>query len=108
MPVKGEPRNAKSLQVKRNRAALHTPKTPSRPAGQFSAVGWLNFVGVGIWASVSTLGWNWFRLNIQFNIERVVGKLRCRAGQIKPILEKIPGAAQVEFETEGRTPQLQI
>ncbi len=30
------------------------------------------------------------------------------AGEIKQILEKTPGAAQVEFETEGRTPQLQI
>jgi cobalt-zinc-cadmium resistance protein CzcA len=30
------------------------------------------------------------------------------AQQIKGILEKIPGAAQVEHETEGRTPQLQI
>ncbi len=30
------------------------------------------------------------------------------AEQIKTILEKTPGAAQVEFETEGRTPQLQI
>lgn len=30
------------------------------------------------------------------------------AGQIKGILEKTPGVAQVEFETEGRTPQLQI
>src|SRR5437867_12464033 len=28
--------------------------------------------------------------------------------QIKGILEKTPGAAQVEYETEGRTPQLQI
>jgi cobalt-zinc-cadmium resistance protein CzcA len=28
--------------------------------------------------------------------------------QIKDILEKTPGAAQVEYETEGRTPQLQI
>jgi heavy metal efflux system protein len=30
------------------------------------------------------------------------------AEQIKGILEKMPDAAQVEFETEGRTPQLQI
>ena len=30
------------------------------------------------------------------------------AEQIKGILEKTPGAAQVEFETEGRTPQLQL
>jgi len=30
------------------------------------------------------------------------------AENIKGILEKTPGAAQVEFETEGRTPQLQI
>ncbi|MEO6035883.1 MAG: CusA/CzcA family heavy metal efflux RND transporter [Verrucomicrobiota bacterium] len=30
------------------------------------------------------------------------------AEQIKGILEKTPGAEQVEFETEGRTPQLQI
>jgi len=30
------------------------------------------------------------------------------AGQIKGILEGIPGVAQVEYETEGRTPQLQI
>lgn len=30
------------------------------------------------------------------------------AADIKGILEKTPGAAQVEFETEGRTPQLQI
>ncbi len=30
------------------------------------------------------------------------------AAEIKEILEKTPGAAQVEFETEGRTPQLQI
>src|SRR5437867_6225621 len=30
------------------------------------------------------------------------------AGQIKNILEKTPGIAQVEYETEGRTPQLQI
>src|SRR5437773_6828072 len=30
------------------------------------------------------------------------------AAQIKGILEKTPGAAQVEYETEGRTPQLQI
>jgi len=30
------------------------------------------------------------------------------AEQIKDVLEKTPGAAQVEFETEGRTPQLQI
>jgi len=30
------------------------------------------------------------------------------AEQIKGILEKTPGAAEVEFETEGRTPQLQI
>ena len=28
--------------------------------------------------------------------------------QIKDILEKTPGASQVEYETEGRTPQLQI
>ncbi len=30
------------------------------------------------------------------------------AEQIKGILEKTPGVAQVEYETEGRTPQLQI
>jgi heavy metal efflux system protein len=30
------------------------------------------------------------------------------AEQIKGILEKTPGAAQVEFETEGRTPQLEM
>ncbi len=30
------------------------------------------------------------------------------AEQTKAILEKTPGAAQVEYETEGRTPQLQI
>jgi len=30
------------------------------------------------------------------------------AGQIKDILEATPGAAQVEYEVEGRTPQLQI
>src|SRR5207245_8621085 len=30
------------------------------------------------------------------------------AEQIKGILQKTPGAAQVEHETEGRTPQLQI
>src|SRR5947199_2052237 len=30
------------------------------------------------------------------------------AEQIKAILEKTPGAAQVEYETEGRTPQLQM
>src|SRR5436190_852060 len=30
------------------------------------------------------------------------------AGQIKGILEKTPGVAEVEFETEGRTPQLQM
>lgn len=30
------------------------------------------------------------------------------AGEIKSLLETMPGAAQVEFETEGRTPQLQI
>jgi heavy metal efflux system protein len=30
------------------------------------------------------------------------------AEQIKGILEKTPGAAQVEYETEGRTPQIQI
>src|SRR4029434_2149087 len=30
------------------------------------------------------------------------------AEQIKGILEKTPGSAQVEHETEGRTPQLQI
>ncbi|MGH9200205.1 MAG: efflux RND transporter permease subunit [Vicinamibacterales bacterium] len=30
------------------------------------------------------------------------------AEQIKVVLEATPGAAQVEFETEGRTPQLQI
>ena len=30
------------------------------------------------------------------------------AGQIKEIVEKTPGAAEVEFETEGRTPQLQL
>src|SRR5205085_8591634 len=30
------------------------------------------------------------------------------AEQIKTILEATPGVAQVEFETEGRTPQLQI
>lgn len=28
--------------------------------------------------------------------------------QVKELLEKTPGAAQVEFETEGRTPQLEI
>jgi len=30
------------------------------------------------------------------------------AGQIKEIIEKMPDTAQVEFETEGRTPQLQM
>jgi len=30
------------------------------------------------------------------------------AGQIKGIIEKLPDTAQVEFETEGRTPQLQM
>src|SRR3989441_8305895 len=30
------------------------------------------------------------------------------AEQIKGILEKTPGVAEVEFETEGRTPQLQV
>src|SRR5216684_642352 len=34
--------------------------------------------------------------------------LENRAEQIKGILEKTPGAAQVEYETEGRTPQLQM
>ena len=34
--------------------------------------------------------------------------LENRAEQIKGILEKTPGVAQVEFETEGRTPQLQM
>ena len=30
------------------------------------------------------------------------------AGQIKEILEHTPGAAEVEYESEGRTPQLQM
>jgi cobalt-zinc-cadmium resistance protein CzcA len=30
------------------------------------------------------------------------------AQQVKAILEKTPGAAQVEYETDGRTPQLQL
>ncbi len=30
------------------------------------------------------------------------------AAEVKGILEKTPGAAQVEYETEGRTPQLEI
>ena len=30
------------------------------------------------------------------------------AEQVKRVLETTPGAAQVEYETEGRTPQLQI
>lgn len=30
------------------------------------------------------------------------------AGQIKAIVEKTPGAAEVEYETEGRTPQIQL
>ena len=30
------------------------------------------------------------------------------AGQIKAIVEKTPGAAEVEYETEGRTPQLRL
>ena len=30
------------------------------------------------------------------------------AGQVKAVLEKTPGAAQVEYETDGRTPQLQM
>jgi len=34
--------------------------------------------------------------------------LETLATQIKTILEGTPGAAQVEYETEGRTPQLQI
>jgi cobalt-zinc-cadmium resistance protein CzcA len=34
--------------------------------------------------------------------------LETLAERIKGILEKTPGAAQVEYETEGRTPQLQI
>src|SRR6266540_101047 len=34
--------------------------------------------------------------------------LEKHAEQIKGILEKTPGVAQVEFETEGRTPQLQM
>jgi cobalt-zinc-cadmium resistance protein CzcA len=34
--------------------------------------------------------------------------LETLATQIKDILENTPGAAQVEYETEGRTPQLQI
>jgi len=34
--------------------------------------------------------------------------LETLATRIKDILEKIPGAAQVEYETEGRAPQLQI
>jgi heavy metal efflux system protein len=34
--------------------------------------------------------------------------LENRAEQIRGILEQTPGVAQVEFETEGRTPQLQI
>lgn len=34
--------------------------------------------------------------------------LESLAGQVKGILENTPGVAQVEFETEGRTPQLQI
>jgi len=34
--------------------------------------------------------------------------LENRAEQIKGILEQTPGVAQVEFETEGRTPQLQM
>src|SRR6266498_1652751 len=34
--------------------------------------------------------------------------LEKHAEQIKGVLEKTPGVAQVEFETEGRTPQLQM
>src|SRR5713101_262858 len=34
--------------------------------------------------------------------------LENRAEQLKGILEQTPGVAQVEFETEGRTPQLQM
>jgi cobalt-zinc-cadmium resistance protein CzcA len=34
--------------------------------------------------------------------------LETLAGQVKKVLEKTRGASQVEFETEGRTPQLQI
>ena len=30
------------------------------------------------------------------------------AGQVKGILEKTPGVGQVEYETQGRTPQLQV
>lgn len=34
--------------------------------------------------------------------------LEALAAQIKTVLEQTPGASQVEFETEGRTPQLEI
>jgi len=34
--------------------------------------------------------------------------LESRAEQVKSILEQTPGVAQVEFESEGRTPQLQL
>lgn len=35
-------------------------------------------------------------------------RLEALAAQVKQILTETPGAAEVEFETEGRTPQLQI
>jgi len=96
------------------------PKTPGRPTGKAGLREQLE-------ASIKQINTNYNVLfaqpiEMRFNemLEGTKAELAVKifgsdydvleplAEQIKLVLEKTPGVAQVEFETEGRTPQLQI
>ena len=97
------------------------PKTPGRPTRQGRAAradrGHAQENQSGLQHPLRAAHRDALQRNARRHEGRVVGedfrqRLRragkARAEQIKGILEKTPGVAQVEFETEGRTPQLQI
>ncbi|MBC7368383.1 MAG: efflux RND transporter permease subunit [Undibacterium sp.] len=96
------------------------PKTPGRPTSKAELSAQLGAAIKKINADYSTLFAQPIEMRFNELLEGTKAELAVKifgndydvleklAEQIKEIVEKTPGAAEVEFETEGRTPQLQI
>ncbi len=96
------------------------PKTPGRPTSKAELSAQLGEAIKKINAEYSTLFAQPIEMRFNELLEGTKAELAVKifgndydvleklAGQIKDIVEQTPGAAEVEYETEGRTPQLQM
>jgi len=96
------------------------PKTPGRPTSKAELVQQLDAAIKQMSPDYSTLFAQPIEMRFNELLEGTKAELAVKifgpdydvleplAEQIKAIVEETPGAAEVEFETEGRTPQLQI